>query len=148
MEETNMIYGVNLGRLSTSQRSGLLIEVHAEENSLMINSEQEEAIRRVVTVKSEGNLTVCTYTEEGEVPEKDYHLSQIHIGELLFDGAIPDHSRRKGVDITYEVHSPDADRIVELRKNPSDILRRLKQIGLKAEKDDLALYYGSEKIFT
>lgn len=148
MEETNIIYGVNLGRLSISQRRGLLRRINAEEDSFMIDSAQEEAIRRVVAVESDSNLTVCTYMEKNEVPERDFHISQIHIGELLFEGSFPDHNRRKGVDTTYEVHSPDVDRIVELRKKPQEISTRLKQIGLKVEEGDLAFYYGSEKIFT
>jgi hypothetical protein len=147
MEETNMIYGVNLGRLSISQRRDLLRRARVEENSLMIDSNQEEAIRSIVAC-AENNLAVCTYIEENEVPEEGYHISQVHIGELLFEGSFPDHNRRRGIDTTYEIHSPDINRIVELRKNPQDILTRLKQIGLKAEKDDLALYYGDERIFT
>lgn len=138
-EYPQLFYGINLDRIPKERRNlpSEVIIPEAYPEPERINAERLEGL-----VQKEGLKLFVTGEEYGSLVEEGggYDYEQVHIGISIKDNYVQG-TRVDGKQRFYEEFVMfDIGQILILKKNPSNLIKKLKRIKLNVSQKDLALY--------
>ncbi len=141
MDYPILFFGVSLGYLYNrcdKKRISLPEEIMHEE------SLEDVDIEKLRKLTSKHGLNILVNTENG-VLNSDLEIEEIYIGKSIRDDYCPNPDFSIGNINNGGAVGFDIEQVIELRKNPSELIKRLAEIGLDVKPEELALY-GSTKI--